>query len=321
MKARGKQKRRLEIGVLLGLLLALILSSVVIFQKISSKEARITARGWLVSERQHPTQRLDSRGFENLGKTNSPEEPPEHLFSSALRVAAIGSAYPIPYEAEICPFSNIPQPAMNQLDRDGDGITDDWELEYGLDKYNAADALTDLDEDGFSNLEEFQSKTNPIDSALHPPYVTKLRFIERKDVPFPLVFQGITKLSDGSIVFQLNNPRSGKTHFASLEEEVEGVVLQRFTKKLNESPARLFVMRDSAEIELIRGEVAADPESKAELINILDRSSIIATMGALLSLRNDEYMVLGVHPDKVVVRHRETGKVYEIIGLADGEQD
>ncbi len=36
---------------------------------------------------------------------------------------------------EICPFSNIPQPAMNQLDRDGDEITDDWEFKYDFNKY------------------------------------------------------------------------------------------------------------------------------------------------------------------------------------------
>ncbi|MDF7798063.1 hypothetical protein P4C99_01210 [Pontiellaceae bacterium B1224] len=242
------------------------------------------------------------------------------LMVGEFRVVAIGSAYPIPYEAEICPFSGIPQPTLNQLDRDGDEITDDWELKYDLNKYNATDAQEDPDEDGFNNLEEFKGSTNPRSADSHPPYATKLRFVERKDIPFFLVFQGFTELGDGSVVFQLNKPETGKTHFASLNENVEGVVVQRFEASKNGSPARLFVRRGSSEIELVRGEIALDPKSKAELINILDQTPILVTMGALLSLRNDEYTVLGVYPDKVILRDIQTGNVFEIVGLADGKQ-
>ena len=139
-------------------------------------------------------------------------------------------------------------------------------------------------------------------------------------MPFPLVFQGVTRLSDGSTVFQLNSPADGFSHFLSIGEELEGIVLQGYKDGSDGDSPRLFVMRGSSEIELIRGEIAADPESKAELINILDRSAIIATMGALLSLYDDEYVVLGVYRDKVMIRHLETGEVFEIISLAEGER-
>ena len=108
-------------------------------------------------------------------------------------------------------------------------MTDDWELKYGLDKYKTADALTDLEGDGFTNLEEFLAETDPTRAESHPPYVTKLRFVRRIEIPFPWIFQGASELPDGRTVFQLNAATGGKTHFRELGETIEGIVLERFT--------------------------------------------------------------------------------------------
>lgn len=48
-----------------------------------------------------------------------------------------------------------------QLDSDSDAMPDWWELRYGLDKTDAADAATDSDSDGLTALEEFTADTNP----------------------------------------------------------------------------------------------------------------------------------------------------------------
>lgn len=53
-------------------------------------------------------------------------------------------------------------------DSDKDGMPDSWEDEYGLNPNDLTDAKTDLDEDGLSNLEEYQNNTDPTDAGSYP---------------------------------------------------------------------------------------------------------------------------------------------------------
>ncbi|MFH1146455.1 MAG: S8 family serine peptidase [Pseudomonadota bacterium] len=54
--------------------------------------------------------------------------------------------------------------ALFLLDGDGDGISDDWETEHGLDPKESSDASLDPDKDELSNQQEYQSRTNPLNS-------------------------------------------------------------------------------------------------------------------------------------------------------------
>ena len=54
-------------------------------------------------------------------------------------------------------------PDAEDSDDDNDGIPDTWELAYALDPFDATDAEEDGDGDNFSNLEEYQSDTDPGD--------------------------------------------------------------------------------------------------------------------------------------------------------------
>jgi hypothetical protein len=59
----------------------------------------------------------------------------------------------------IYPDAGTPEP--DPLDGDGDGMPNAWELQYGLDPTNPADATADPDGDGFTNLQEYQNGTHP----------------------------------------------------------------------------------------------------------------------------------------------------------------
>ena len=54
------------------------------------------------------------------------------------------------------------------VDVDGDGIPDAVEIEVGLDPNNAMDAYGDLDEDGWTNIDEYRMAT-AIDDVLSSP--------------------------------------------------------------------------------------------------------------------------------------------------------
>ncbi|MBI2550299.1 thrombospondin type 3 repeat-containing protein [Candidatus Woesearchaeota archaeon] len=46
-------------------------------------------------------------------------------------------------------------------DNDNDGMPDEWERKYGLNPFSSSDALVDSDDDGLTNLKEFEAGTSP----------------------------------------------------------------------------------------------------------------------------------------------------------------
>ncbi|MEA3559747.1 MAG: PKD domain-containing protein, partial [Candidatus Thermoplasmatota archaeon] len=80
----------------------------------------------------------------------------EHEFLSAGAFTVTmkvwdGFAYSEPKELIVTVTAPPPDP-----DQDKDGIDDDWELRFGFDPNDPLDAVLDADNDGMTNLEEFQ---------------------------------------------------------------------------------------------------------------------------------------------------------------------
>lgn len=110
-------------------------------------------------------------------------EPPSqpNLFTPDHRVLCIKCGAPIPFASDICPYGNCraEQPKEKVIDpttrdSDGDGLYDLWEIKYGLDPNDPADADLDKDNDGFTNKEEFDAGTDPTDPTSHPSYIDRL---------------------------------------------------------------------------------------------------------------------------------------------------
>ena len=51
-------------------------------------------------------------------------------------------------------------------DRDRDGMTDQWEMDHGLDPDDASDGNRDRDNDGYTNLEEYLNAVLLLDLRL-----------------------------------------------------------------------------------------------------------------------------------------------------------
>ena len=96
-------------------------------------------------------------------------------------VAMIKSAAPSMTPAEVRDHvlsTGVPDPALTDLvatgsrvriqlpvvDADADGISDIWEIRYGLDPLDAGDASLDFDGDGLNNADEYVSQSDPNDS-------------------------------------------------------------------------------------------------------------------------------------------------------------
>ena len=131
------------------------------------------------------------------------------LMVAELRVSCVSCRRPIPYAAVRCPFPDCgaEQPAGELMDKDKDGMPDEWELKYGFNPLDPNDAGLDSDHDDFTNLEEYQSGTDPRDPKSHPPYTTKLRLTAIDPIPFRLTFMAVSKMGakdNPKLVFQLN---------------------------------------------------------------------------------------------------------------------
>ena len=113
----------------------------------------------------------------------------------------------------------------SDLDSDGDGIDDQWEDDHGLDKYNASDAGLDFDNDGLTNLEEYEYGTNPNDPDSDDDGLPDGWEIEH----------GLDPLDDGSI--DINNGPEGDPDgdgYTNLEELQNGTEPDDATSKPKE---------------------------------------------------------------------------------------
>jgi hypothetical protein len=192
-------------------------------------------------------------------------------------------------------------------------VPNEWFEKYAL-AIEDADALDqDPDKDGFTNLDEWQGKTDPTKAESHPDYTTKLHLVSATEESFRYIFASRTRDKFGINSIDQSEP----TQFLKVGEIIRGTDFKivKFTEKQerNQYGMRMDVSElllehqgNHAQVTLIKGQVATSPQSVATFVYAWrgrkefdvrkDQEFPLATAEG-----NRTYKLIDVRPDKAVI--------------------
>jgi len=255
-------------------LLAIGAAGFLIFESLGFEDGLVLAQGSSRNDLNQPDTPAVVSAIETIRKKYawlSPERngKPVPLNKSVLLVMKGGELFDL-----LLPEPQF-RPPMTNVFLTGDRSKSPPETELpGIYSPNVGDL--DADEDGFSNLEEFNAKTNPRDASSMPPLTNKLVLRQRISHDYILVLKGG---SDGTFQIQRTQPTKGSV-FKPLNEEFgfdKGVVrfkLLEAQQKTIQHPtlgpmeAYVLKVRDlstNKDFELVQGKETNLAEYEAEL--------------------------------------------------------
>jgi len=154
-------------------------------------------------------------------------------------------------------------------------VPNEWLEQFGL-PIQDADVLTqDPDADGFTNLDEWQGHTNPIDKNSHPEYVSKLKLKSFSEEPFRLMFSSWVDDPSTGQTFGINTiDLKQPTQFLKVGDIIPGTRFKilKFDEKYqpnqygtNVDVSELLLEHEETKerLTLIKEKVAISPESVA----------------------------------------------------------
>ena len=191
-------------------------------------------------------------------------------------------------------------------------VPNDWLEQFDLPIAEADVLSQDPDRDGFSNLEEWQNQTNPVDKDSHPAFVAKLKMKSFSREPFHLVFASWVGNTFALNAHDLREP----TQFLRLGDSVRGTTfaIVKFIEKYdrNQYGTRIDVSelllenRETREqLTLVRERVAISPETVANLVYLWGgRREFAVRKDQEFSLKPEErikYKLVDVRPGEAVI--------------------
>lgn len=205
-------------------------------------------------------------------------------------------------------------------------IPNSWFEENDLDLSNNNILKLDPDGDGFSNLEEFNAKTNPKDKTSTPPSFTKMQLVAFKPEPFRIIFKGDGG-TDGQ-EFQINFKDlkgTGRTQYKKLNEQIADAPYKIVGYTAKPGPYGVNVKGDLSELKIENtntretlvlkyNEEINDPTSYGEFRNLLTNEVKTYKKGEEFDIPPDpaKFKLIDIQADSAQIQDIATGKTLKI---------
>lgn len=247
--------------------------------------------------------------------------------------------------------NNLKEPV--DLEKSADihsAIPNQWWIDYRIDPGFGDSPQRDEDQDGFTNLEEFQAKTDPTDNRSHPNLVHKLVFLKHDSIEWYVRPNGYPTVEDPKMNFTYKDTKKHETKTDAAAPIAingtffsEGVAKDRF-KYLGFENKRERDERLDAEVDItiIRIE-DLKPNKKGTIYELpanfrtnevrkfskFDRTAVLSLQALGLNGKefkveeltdfalpegseNKRYRMMEVHPDRIVVRETLEGGSHQV---------
>jgi hypothetical protein len=225
------------------------------------------------------------------------------------------------------------------------GIPIAWKEKFGFPIDDPQVATMDPDQDGFSNLEEFQAETDPTNPKSSPPPIQKLRLVDYTPVFFVMMFKGYVVNEAGVYTFQINFP-GGRTALVE-----EGAILDERGNKLQSGAKGWKVSKfnlkketrfdektggqrefDESELELLHPTLPGSvvtlvlnkrkelDESRASFQALIPGAARLGPIspGQIFEFAGKSYQLVRTTRDEAIIRETPSGKEIAIQRLAPG---
>jgi hypothetical protein len=228
---------------------------------------------------------------------------------------------------------------LAQRDSDEDGIPDMDELSAGLNPNDPEDATKDLDNDGFSNIEEYVAKTKINAPKSHPPFAKRLYVDDIRRNKLPIVLTKVTAHGEDKNTWSIQVEQvidgKSKTKFCKLNsaivvndrkyeikditsETIEERVDKKNTRKLN---VFTIILQEEGD-KPIKAEEKKDVwenNEKVKLIDAFTRKEYNVALHETFTVGDDrtgeeKYTVKSVDGTKktIVIKKIDNGVEYEL---------
>src|SRR5437660_1276557 len=207
------------------------------------------------------------------------------------------------------------QPATLQTTEVHPPVPNEWIEQFGLPIADADVLEQDPDGDGFTNFDEWQGHTNPIDKNSHPDYLTKLKVKSTTEEPFQVIFSSSVGDTYAINTIDMSQP----TQFLKIGATIAGTRFKivKFTPKdeinqygttVDASELTLEQEDTKEQLTLVKEKVAMSPESVVTFVYSWPATAVPREFEvrkdqelSLKPLDEIKYKLVDVQPDKAVI--------------------